>query len=137
MNNKSNNWLEEAEWDLENAKILLKNKRYNTVVFHSQQAAEKALKAVLYFNNINGWGHSIFTLLEKYKELKKLDLDDLSNYALNLDKHYITTRYPDALPDLAPHNAYNNQEAEIAIEQADKLIQFVKKEIEKGKKNEQ
>jgi HEPN domain-containing protein len=56
---------------------------------------------------------------------------------LNLDKHYITTRYPDALPDLAPHNAYNNQEAEIAIEQADKLIQFVKKEIEKGKKNEQ
>jgi HEPN domain-containing protein len=54
MNNKSNNWLEEAEWDLENAKILLKNKRYNTVVFHSQQAAEKALKAVLYFNNING-----------------------------------------------------------------------------------
>jgi HEPN domain-containing protein len=136
MNNKSKNWLEEAEWDLENAEILLKNKRYNTVVFHSQQAAEKALKALLYFNNINGWGHSIFTLLEKYKELKKLDLDDLSRYALNLDKHYITTRYPDALPDLAPHNAYNNQEAELAIEQADKLIQFVKKEIEKGKKDE-
>lgn len=136
MNNKSKNWLEEAEWDLENAEILLKNKRYNTVVFHSQQAADKALKALLYFNNINGWGHSIFTLLEKYKELKKLDLDDLSRYALNLDKHYITTRYPDALPDLAPHNAYNNQEAELAIEQADKLIQFVKKEIEKGKKDE-
>lgn len=136
MNNKSKNWLEEAEWDLENAEILLKNKRYNTVVFHSQQAAEKALKALLYFNNINGWGHSIFTLLEKYKELKKLDLDDLSRYALNLDKHYITTRYPDALPDLAPHKAYNNQEAELAIEQSDKLIQFVKKEIEKGKKDE-
>ena len=136
MNKKSNNWLEEAEWDFENAKILLKNKRYNTVVFHSQQAAEKALKSLLYFNNINGWGHSIFTLLEKYKELKKLDLDDLSRYALNLDKHYITTRYPDALPDLAPHNAYTNQEAKIAIEQADKLIQFVKKEIEKGKKDE-
>ena len=136
MDKKSNNWLEEAEWDFENAKILLKNKRYNTVVFHPQQAAEKALKSLLYFNNINGWGHSIFTLLEKYKELKKLDLDDLSRYALNLDKHYITTRYPDALPDLAPHNAYTNQEAKIAIEQADKLIQFVKKEIEKGKKDE-
>ncbi|MHA1191615.1 MAG: HEPN domain-containing protein [Promethearchaeota archaeon] len=136
MNKKSDNWLEEAEWDLENAKILLKNKRYSTVVFHSQQAAEKALKAVLYFNNINGWGHSIFTLLEKYKELKKIDLHNLSSYALNLDKHYITTRYPDALPDLAPHKAYNNQEAEIAIDQADKLIQFVKKEIEKGKKDE-
>ncbi|MHA1670581.1 MAG: HEPN domain-containing protein [Promethearchaeota archaeon] len=75
-------------------------------MFHSQQAAEKALKALLYFNNINGWGHSIFTLLEKYKELKKLDFNDLSRYPLNLDKHYITTRYPDALPDLAPHKVY-------------------------------
>jgi len=136
MSEKSSNWLEEAKWDFENAKILHRNKRYNTVVFHSQQAAEKALKALLYFNNINGWGHSIFTLLEKYKELKNLDLQNLSQYALSLDKHYITTRYPDALPDLAPHNAYNAQEAEKAIEQADKLIEFVKIEIEKGKIDE-
>ncbi|MFX1442751.1 MAG: HEPN domain-containing protein [Promethearchaeota archaeon] len=31
-------WLDEANWDLENAKILLINERYNTAVFHSQQA---------------------------------------------------------------------------------------------------
>jgi HEPN domain-containing protein len=136
MTNKSYNWLEEAEWDLENARILHKNNRFNTVVFHSQQAAEKAVKALLYFNKTNGWGHSIYSLLEKYKDLKQIDLNDLDKKALSLDKHYITTRYPDALPDLAPHNAYNKQEAEIAIKQAEEIILFVKKEIKQGDLNE-
>jgi HEPN domain-containing protein len=131
MSNKTNNWLEEADWDIENARILFKNERYNTAVFHSQQSAEKAVKALLFHNNINGWGHSIFTLIESYKELKKEDLEDISNYALSLDKHYITTRYPDALPDLPPHKAYNKQEAELAISQAEKIISFVKEEIRK------
>jgi len=54
MIDKSNNWLEEAEWDLENARILLNNDRFNTVVFHSQQAAEKVVKALLSYNKVNG-----------------------------------------------------------------------------------
>ena len=129
MNNKSNNWLEEANWDLENARILFKSARFNTVVFPSQQAAEKAVKALLYFNKFNGWGHSIFSLLEKYKELKGLELKELSKLALSLDKHYITTQYPDALPNLAPHKAYYKEEAEKAIHQAETIISFVKREI--------
>ena len=132
MSEKSNNWLEEADWDLENAKILLKNDRFNTVVFHSQQAAEKAVKALLYFNKSNGWGHSIYSLLVKYKEISHRDTGDLEKYALNLDKHYITTRHPDALPNLAPHKAYTKEEAENAITLAQKIISFVKIEIEKG-----
>ena len=51
--------------------------------------------------------------------------------ALSLDKHYITTRYPDALPNIAPHKAYNRNEAELAIDQANKIIDFVIKEIKK------
>lgn len=132
MSNKSNNWLEEAEWDFDNAKLLLQNKRFNTAVFHAQQAAEKAVKALLYFNNLNGWGHSIYSLIEKYKILKNLDLEDLEKKALSLDKHYITTRYPDALPNITPHKAYSKDEAELAIKQADDIITFVKTEIEKG-----
>ena len=132
MSNKSNNWLKEADWDLENARILLKNERFNTVVFHSQQAAEKAVKALLYHNKINGWGHSIYTLLESYKNLKNIDLKDISNLALSLDKHYITTRYPDALPNIPPHKAYNKSEARTAINQAEKIINFVLGEIKHG-----
>lgn len=129
MNDRSTNWLEEANWDLENAKILFENDRFNTVVFHCQQAAEKAVKALLYHNNLNGWGHSIHSLLEKYKEIKNENFDDLKRMALSLDKHYITTRYPDALPNIVPHKAYNKQEAELAINQAKKIINYVIKEI--------
>jgi HEPN domain-containing protein len=129
MNDRTTNWLEEANWDLENAKILFENNRFNTVVFHCQQAAEKAVKALLYHNKINGWGHSIHSLLEKYKEIKNKNFEYIERLALSLDKHYITTRYPDALPNIAPHKAYNRQEAEIAINQAKDIIDFVNKEI--------
>ena len=133
MNERTVNWLDEAEWDFENAKILLERDRFNTVVYHSQQAAEKAVKALLYHNNLNGWGHSIHALVEKYEEQKKVDFDDIKSTALSLDKHYITTRYPDALPNIAPHKAYIRKDAELALSQAKKIIDFVYKEI-KGKK---
>ncbi len=129
MNERTTNWLEEANWDLGNANILFENDRFNTVVFHCQQAAEKAVKALLYHNKINGWGHSIHSLLEKYKNIKNENFDNIERLALSLDKHYITTRYPDALPNIAPHKAYNKQEAEIAINQAKDIINFVNKEI--------
>ena len=135
MNERTANWLDEANWDLENAKILFENDRFNTVVFHCQQAAEKAVKALLYHNKLNGWGHSIHSLLEKYKDLKNANFEDIERTALSLDKHYITTRYPDALPNIAPHKAYHKQEAELAINQAKKIINFVNKEIKGNKEN--
>ena len=135
MNERTTNWLEEANWDLGNAEILFQNKRFNTVVFHCQQAAEKAVKALLFHNNISGWGHSIHALLGKYKEIKKINFDDIESTALSLDKHYITTRYPDALPNIVPHKAYTKKEGELAINQAKKIINFVMKEIKGDKEN--
>ncbi len=130
MNEDVDLWLDEANWDLENAKILLKNKRYNTAVFHSQQASEKAVKSLLISCNLNGWGHSISALLKKYNELINRSINSIENEALYLDKQYIPTRYPDSLPGIAPHTAYNKKEAQSAVKQAEKIINYVKKEIE-------
>ena len=95
-------WLEEAEWNLENARILFENERYSTSAFQSQQASEKAVKSLLFFQNLNGWGHSISKLLLKYEEITGRKIKTILNEALKLDKHYIPTRYPDALPGIAP-----------------------------------
>ena len=46
---------------------------------------------------------------------KKIDFENIKSTALSLDKHYITTRYPDALPNIAPHKAYDRKDAEQAI----------------------
>lgn len=129
------NYLNEAYWDLENAKILLKNQRYSTAVFHSQQASEKAVKALLFSCNLNGWGHSITTLLEKYKEIKNRQISSVEKEALSLDKQYITTRYPDSLPGIAPHKAYNKEEAQHYIKQAERIINYVEEEMNYFKKN--
>jgi len=43
----SNSFLKAAKSDLNSAKILLKNKEYSNSLYHSQQAVEKILKAML------------------------------------------------------------------------------------------
>ena len=44
-------WLAEAEADVATAAVLLTSGRYNPCAFYSQQAAEKALKALIYLIN--------------------------------------------------------------------------------------
>jgi HEPN domain-containing protein len=48
-NYEAKRWLKQAIEDYETAQGLFKVERYNCVCFLSQQAAEKSLKAFLYF----------------------------------------------------------------------------------------
>ena len=129
MREDSKIWFEEASWNFKNAEILLKNARYSTAVFQAHQASEKAVKSLLFSKNINGWGHSISNLLKKYKELTNRKIKSIMGDALKLDKHYISTRYPDSLPGIAPHKAYTKEEAKNAIKQEKMIMNFVKEEI--------
>lgn len=122
-------WLNEALWDLDNAKILLKKKRYSTSIFHSQQAAEKAVKSLLFSCNMNGWGHVIISLLKKYEEIKKRDISLIEKEAIYLDKQYLPTRYPDALPGIEPHKAFDKEDAKVSLIYTEKIINFVEEEI--------
>lgn len=45
--------------------------------------------------------------------------------ALALDKLYIPTRYPDALPGLTPKEAYTREEAEKALRDAQAILKAV------------
>ena len=46
--------------------------------------------------------------------------------AAALDKLYIPTRYPDALPGLTPAEAYTADEARTAIGQAQRLMESIR-----------
>jgi len=119
-------WLDEASWDLETAKILYQNRRYNAACFYAHQAGEKAVKALLYSLNEAAWGHSIRMLLERYvKKTEDRRAEELLNSARELDRHYIPSRYPNAHPSGTAHEAYDPETSQKAIDSAQRILDYV------------
>lgn len=121
-------WFLEAENDFQAGDILLKSKKYNIAVFHFVQAAEKAIKSLLYYHNLQPWGHSISDLIEQYEKLGNSVEDQLKTYGEKLEKHYISSRYPDALPGKSPFEAYNKNIATEIRTMSKEIIDFVRNE---------
>jgi len=119
-------WLSEAEWDLGTAKDLLKLGRYNAAAFYAQQAAEKAVKAMLYALGEVPIGHSVRELLERFASLSGQDVGSLMDSARELDRHYIPSRYPSALPSGTPHEAYDELTARRVIACAEEVLAFAR-----------
>ncbi|MEM4467022.1 MAG: HEPN domain-containing protein [Nitrososphaerota archaeon] len=130
MKNEALRWLEEAEKDLETAEILYKNARYNAACFYAHQAAEKAVKALLYNVNEAPWGHSVRILLERYIEKTgSSQATFLMGCARELDRHYIPSRYPNAHPSGTAFEAYDSKTAERALEYSREILKYAREEI--------
>ena len=125
--NDSERWLKQSEADIDAAEGSLKNKNYEWACFQSQQAAEKAVKSLYYNYAVDPWGHSVAKLINDFpkKGIKK-EITKLLNKAMELDKLYIPTRYPNGLPELTPSEAYTEEEAQKAIESSKVVIEKVK-----------
>lgn len=120
-------WFNQALEDLQSAKILLDNKRYYLVCFLCQQIVEKALKSVLYFNKEDlVIGHSVKKLADWAGEFDE-DFKKLGEKISILDTYYITTRYPNGLPDGIPAEVFNKNIAQSAFELTEETIQAVRK----------
>lgn len=120
---RSKDWIDEAEGDLNHAKSDMESGFYNWACFSAQQSAEKAVKSVFQKMGAEAWGHSVADLLEELSKTYPVP-DELLNGALELDKAYIPTRYPNAHPSGSPRNKYIKEEARRLIEYAEKIYQF-------------
>lgn len=120
---RSQDWLDEAKGDLEHAKSDLAGSYYNWACFSTQQSAEKAIKAVFQKMGAEAWGHSVADLLRELSSKVKVS-EELMNQALELDKAYIPTRYPNAHPSGSPRQRYTRKEAERLIQYAQKIFKF-------------
>jgi HEPN domain-containing protein len=130
MVERSRDWIDQAEGDLEHAKSDLKLGFYDWACFSSQQSAEKAVKAVFQKLGAEAWGHSVYDLLLELKN--RMDVsEELLEYSLELDKAYIPTRYPNAHPSSSPRRRYTRKEAERLIEYAEKILVFCKNILSK------
>lgn len=91
--------------------------------FSAQQASEKALEAML----VRVAGDVPRSQLSTHliAEARALGLDlpaEVIDAAQGLDKYYGPTRYPDALGGLAPGDVYHVDDAELAMRQAQRVI---------------
>ena len=122
-------WFRQAERDLEDAAFNRQGERYNLACFLCQQAAEKAVKAYLYRRGAEDvWGNSLLDLCEDAK-IFEMYFDTIKAEARQLDKYYDITRYPQYLPSGIPAEAFDDIDAERAIELAEIVVRFVGERI--------
>ncbi len=126
--NRYKDWLEEAAIDAQKAQVDLQHGYYNWCCFTSQQAAEKAVKALSMFLGFDVWGHSIVGILKIIKE--KIEIPEIIlEKAQLLDTFYIPTRYPNGFSMGKPSDYYNRRMAQDSINACDEIIKFCKSSI--------
>jgi len=96
---------------------------YNQDCFHCQQCAEKAVKGLLaHQGQALPRSHRLGDLLEL------LDPNPLTAIALDvqlLDRFYIPTRYPEALPGSLPEGLPDAKDAREALDAARRTLEIV------------
>jgi HEPN domain-containing protein len=119
-------WFQQAQADLEVVRTLRAGNHYAAACFHAQQAAEKALKAVLYSQGARVvFGHAVGQLVRQCEPLDPA-FAPLAADAGMLDQFYIPTRYPNGLPAPAvPSESYTEAQAETAQQAAEQVITVV------------
>lgn len=120
---RSRDWMDQAEGDLAHAKSDMEHGFYEWACFSSQQATQKAVKAVFNKMGAVAWGHSVADLLKELAKRHPVP-GELIDGALELDKAYIPTRYPDAHPSGSPRTRYIKEEASRLIAHAERIIKF-------------
>ncbi len=118
-------WFLQALRDYKAAQDSLRNENYEWSCFQAQQAAEKALKALLYAHGRSAWGHSLVELLNYLKDVEDVR-EDYYVDARELDRHYIPSRYPNSSESGYPGMYYDEPTACRALEACKRIIDWVK-----------
>lgn len=119
-------WFDQAVEDLGAATVLKVGDRFAQSCFYSQQASEKALKALGWIKGVDLWGHSLLALSDEIMKLGFKPAFDEKDLAM-LDRFYIPTRYPNGLPDVIPQRAFLKSDAEAGLAAAERILNSVRK----------
>ena len=123
MANRAQDWFAQSERDLQQARSSQREGRHEWACFASQQAAEKAVKALHLSLGQEAWGHVISRLLA---DLPFKVADDLMSKSQVLDNFYLPTRYANGHPEGPPFEHYGTLQSGEAIRYAGEIIEFVR-----------
>ena len=113
-------WMDMARHTLLSAENDLRGGFYAWACFKAHQAAEYALKALLWGTGRPAYGHSLIKLASGLPSLESLHSD-----LAVLDKYYTAPRYADAWAEGSPYEYYTEEEAVDAIRRAKRVLEKV------------
>ena len=122
-------WLQQAGDDYRFGRVALAGRFYAQACFVAQQVGEKAVKAVHY--HLSGRpviGHSVHALLKRLNARARVTGDLLTSGG-QLDQYYVSTRYPDALPGIAPADAFSAAQARAALRAAQRILRWARSQV--------
>lgn len=126
--NRWRDWWQQALRDIGHAENSAEDADCEWAAFAAQQAAEKAVKALILQRGGAPWGHSVTGLLEALPE--GIDVtEELVESASRLDKHYLPSRYPNGFPAGYPGKLYTAKEAAEAIAHAQRIIDTCRRHL--------
>ncbi len=128
MNNnvqEARRWFEQSRHDARAAEMNSREGFPEIACFLCQQAAEKALKAFLYYQGERPVvGHSTFLLAKRCQDYEQ-GFSPILDVCRTLDRYYIPTRYPNGLPGGIPHEVFTAQDARRALEDLEQVMALV------------
>ena len=131
-------WFQQAFYDLQAARWNIQGRFYDTACFLAQQAGEKALKSLLYYEGARRTALLTHSLVEMIREGEKKvkALSRLLDQARELDLHYIPSRYPNGIPSGYPHQFYGKKVAQEAVTASEKIFSSVRNFYQSQKEKE-
>jgi HEPN domain-containing protein len=121
-------WLRQAESDLRKACNDLKTEDWDSAAFWSQQAAEKALKALLLSSGIPHRGHELLELAGAIRSEVGIETSAIDRDLRELTVHYTVARYPNAA-NAVPYELYDEGKAKDLVERARRVVEWVKQRL--------
>jgi Uncharacterized conserved protein related to C-terminal domain of eukaryotic chaperone, SACSIN len=127
MRQETDLWLRQAQEDLITAQVNFNGGRFYAASIFSQQAAEKALKALILertgatpprTHDLIALGHRIGASLDIAEALEQLN------------PTYAVSRYPDVLTNIIPADFINEEAAKSHMAAAELILRWAKKKAE-------
>ena len=126
--NRAADWLRQAEADLRAAEDSAATAHYEWAAFQAQQAAEKAVKALVQFLHGAVRGHSITEILQQLPA-SALAPQAVLDAARQLDKVYLTARYPNGFVSGTPSDYFTEKDSREHIGHGRIILQFCRSQI--------
>ncbi|MDI6772778.1 MAG: HEPN domain-containing protein [bacterium] len=123
MASRHEDWLGQAERDLQSARWQADGGFFEWTCFICHQASGKALKAVYQKLGGEAWGHSLVALLAGLQERASV-VEGLVAYARVLDRFYIPARYPNSWGAGGPKDHITREDAEHALHCGEAILRF-------------